>query len=136
MNREMTIRRAFRDDCTPGWGKVTDGGKILHRFYTLELPWKSNSHNISCIPAGIYTVVKIKPTEKRPYFYFWVKDVPGRDGILMHRGNYTRDLRGCLLGGDSHKDLDGDDIVDVTNTTGTLKILTDLMPDSFKLHIR
>jgi hypothetical protein len=80
-------------------------------------------------------VWKMTPNKKRKYQYFWVKDVPGRDGILWHPGNYTRDIQGCFLPGEELTDIDNDGIIDVTNTTATLKILTALMPDKFKLNV-
>lgn len=107
---------------------------ILHKK-TLELPWKNNQRNESCIPEGIYNVIKMAPTVKRPYIYFLVKDVPGRNAILFHPGNYTSDILGCILPGERITDINEDGILDITNTTSTLKMLVDLLPDSFELEI-
>ena len=63
------------------------------------------------------------------------QDVPGRDSILWHPGNYTRQILGCCLPGEELIDMDNDNIIDITNTTATLKILTALMPWKFKLTI-
>ncbi len=122
---------------TIGDGKVIDDEKheTVFEFKTLELPWNENQRRISCIPAGDYLVEKCKPTAKRPYEYFHVLNVPGRDSILWHPGNYTRQILGCFLPGESHVDLDKDGTIDITNTTATLKILTTLMPDKFKLTV-
>lgn len=111
-----------------------EGDKVFE-FHTLELPWKDNAHNVSCIPEGEYLVLKMPPTAKRKYEYFWVQDVPDRSSILWHPGNYTRDILGCCLPGEELKDIDKDGITDITNTTATLKILTALMPQKFKLTI-
>lgn len=135
---EIEINRTYKEKATYGEAKVIDTEKheSAFEFKTLELPWKDNERMISCIPEGVYMVHKMKPTAKRPYEYFHVQNVPGRDSILWHPGNYTRQILGCILPGESHIDLDKDGIVDITNTTATLKILTALMPDKFKLTIK
>ena len=70
---------------------------------TMELPWRNNKREESCIPDGTYrckrryselvsriTRGSIKDT-------FEVMDVPGRSGILIHPGNTTEDTLGCIL---------------------------------------
>lgn len=78
-------------------GKLLDGDKLV--CYTLELPWRENAKNVSCIPTGLYEVI---PHES-PKFgeCFLVNDVPGRSAILFHAGNTTSDTKGCILVGDS-----------------------------------
>lgn len=72
-------------------------------LYTGELPWRQNKSNVSCIPAGIYTVcLRISPKYGTVYE---VRDVKGRSYILFHQGNYSGDLlmgfrtnvQGCIL---------------------------------------
>ena len=71
-----------------------ENGSVLH---TLELPWKNNRRNISCIPLGTYEVIgHVSPKFGKCY---WVKDVPGRSEILFHVGNSPKDSRGCILVG-------------------------------------
>jgi hypothetical protein len=132
----IELQRMYRDTSTTAEGVVynTENEKVFE-FVTLELPWKDNERNISCIPEGEYLVKKMPPTKKRKYQYFWVQEVPGRDSILWHPGNYTRQILGCILPGESLIDMDNDGIIDVTNTASTLKILTALMPHKFKLTI-
>lgn len=77
-------------------------GHLLFSFehcYTLELPWRDNKKNISCIPEGKYKCkLEDHKTKGRVYRLF---DVPNRDGILIHVGNYAgKDSRGCILVGD------------------------------------
>lgn len=71
--------------------------------YTLELPWRDNRRRASCIPAGVYRAVDhVSPRFGRTY---WIRDVPGRDGILIHAGNLAGDREkgrrsdsdGCIL---------------------------------------
>ena len=39
----------------------------------------------------------------RDYLHLLVQDVPDRDWILFHRGNTTKDTRGCILVGQSRE---------------------------------
>jgi hypothetical protein len=135
--KHIEINRTYKSEATYGQAFVWDGetNERVFDFLTLELPWKDNQRRVSCIPEGEYLVMKMPPTTKRPYEFFRVLNVPGRDAILFHPGNYTRQILGCILPGESHKDIDKDGIVDITNTTATLKILTALMPSKFKLII-
>lgn len=63
---------------------------------TLELPWKDNLSNESCIPAGTYTCRKVKSEKHGETFE--IINVPCRMGILFHAGNRVpEDSRGCIL---------------------------------------
>lgn len=68
--------------------------------YTLELPWKSNEHGVSCIPNGLYKLKLIPagvhhvPAAGGPAYL--VLNVPQRDGIMMHIANTIDDLKGCI----------------------------------------
>lgn len=64
-------------------------------YSTLELSWKQNQRNISCIPTGVYPV-KIWESPKFGKC-FLVQNVPDRDGILIHAGNSKDDTQGCIL---------------------------------------
>lgn len=69
---------------------------------TMELPWANNEPNKSCIPKGEYLirrVVKIKHGE-----CFEILDVPGRSDILIHKGNFPTDSRGCVILGEQFED--------------------------------
>ena len=68
---------------------------------TLENPWLDNQRNISCIPEGNYKVRLRLPRESatRDYLHLLVQDVPNRDYILFHRGNFPKDTSGCILVG-------------------------------------
>lgn len=103
-------------------------------LHTLELPWRDNKTSISCIPAGIYWV-ELRWSRKYK-FHFHIKDVQGRELILIHNANYVRQLEGCIAVGDSHTDIDGDGYRDVTNSVDSLKLLLDRMPDRWKLTIK
>lgn len=64
-------------------------------FFTMELPWKDNKSNISCIPAGTYTC-KWHRSPKYGWCY-QVMDVPKRSFILFHSGNLPKHTKGCIL---------------------------------------
>ena len=51
-------------------------------IYTLELPWRENKPNISCIPEGTYECIPYT-SEKFPNVY-QIKNVPNREAILLH----------------------------------------------------
>ncbi|MBU2978995.1 DUF5675 family protein [Alteromonas sp. C1M14] len=76
---------------------------------TLELPWRDNQQNISCIPAGEYPIRLVKtrkPIGGRSNLYL-IDNVPGRSGILFHAGTWAGDkskgfkssVLGCVLTG-------------------------------------
>ena len=66
---------------------------------TMEDAWKDNARNISCIPQGVYKV--IRHTSPKYGNCFMVSNVPNRDYILIHAGNYDTDTEGCILLGES-----------------------------------
>lgn len=72
---------------------------------TLELPWKMNRRNISCIPTGQY---ELFPYES-PRFgnTFSLTNVPNRSNILFHYGNTIQDTSGCILLGERLGTING-----------------------------
>lgn len=80
---------------------------------TLELMWNGNAKNTSCIPTGTYKC-DLYPSSKFGLVYV-VEDVPNRDGILIHQGNFAgaknlghkSDVEGCILLGEKFGVLDG-----------------------------
>lgn len=67
--------------------------------YTLELEWRDNLANVSCIPAGTYEIARnISPKFGET---IEVKNVPNRSNILMHAGNSFKDTKGCILVGNN-----------------------------------
>lgn len=122
------------DKQTIGRMFVLDGeGFSLEDFPSLELPWRDNKVEVSCIPTGTYQVVKhISPKFGK---CFWVKNVPGRSEILIHRGNFYSDILGCILPGIDMSDINNDGHIDVTSSTKAMDKLLDLLPDEFLLTI-
>lgn len=64
-------------------------------FVTLEDRWFDNEKQISCIPAGKYTI-RLHDSPKFGKVY-QVCDVPERSHILIHAGNTHHDTHGCIL---------------------------------------
>lgn len=86
--------------------------------YSLELPWKDNKRNISCIPKGTYKCTLYNSTKFGKVYK--VLDVHGRTGILIHVGNYNSQIKGCILLGNDLKDINKDGQKDVINSRLTL----------------
>ena len=109
MDRTAYIIRQRRSD------HGTEGILISGSFsrYTLELPWRNNHTNISCIPSGTYPA-QIRVSPKYGIIY-WVQDVDGRTYILIHAGNWAGDVAkelrthtyGCILLGTRRGWLNG-----------------------------
>lgn len=106
---------------------------ILYSCKTLELPWNDNKKNNSCIPLGTYKVDKYN--SQKFGLCFKLRNVPGREGILIHAGNYNSQTQGCILVGERFKDIDSDRLTDITNSKKTLNELLDLLPSSFQITI-
>ena len=81
------------------------------RCATLELPWRNNMRDVSCVPIGHYRLV---PMPAKSTFYLEsegvsIHDTPGveRWGIRFDRGNWAHQLLGCVLVGRSLGFLNG-----------------------------
>ena len=109
--------------------------------YTLELPWRNNQSNISCIPAGEYaTKLRVSPKFGQTY---WVTKVENRAFILIHSGNWAGDVKkgfkthvnGCILLGKQRGLLAGQ--LAVLNSRITVKAFMEKMlyqPFNLKIY--
>jgi hypothetical protein len=96
---KFQIVRGAREPEKPTVGRLLMGSQSV---FTLELPWRDNQPNLSCVPEGTYRTVlafsnrygKIMPR---------LLNIPGRDGILIHPGNTPHDTLGCILVGTSQR---------------------------------
>lgn len=102
-------RQASSDTGTPGVLIFPDGSQL----HTLELPWRNNIRQKSCIPEGSYRCqITQSPRFGRIYT---VTGVEGRGNILIHSGNYAGDVdkgykshvQGCILLGKYFGTMDG-----------------------------
>jgi len=121
----------------------TEGLLVVGDFEckTLELPWRDNQPQISCIPAGTYDV-EIRLSNKYGRIY-WVRKVPNRTYILIHSGNYAGDeskgfkthVMGCILLGKTMGFLGGQRAV--LNSRITVRaFMEELNYEPFQLRIQ
>lgn len=134
---KCVISRSYGTLETQGAFIIFEGINIVYQCVTIELPWLNNKRGISCIPEGIYNVEKYDSATKGECF--WVKDVPDRTSILIHKGNYGTgkkvDTLGCILPGSKFSDINWDGALDVIESTVTLKKLLEILPEKFQLNI-
>lgn len=105
------MKRVYLKDRTLGSIYMPDETLICK---TLELPWLENKRKISCIMEGKYLVTYSDPVQGddpntpedesggrqyRPYAHYIVHNVPGRSGILIHRGRTPAWSLGCITVG-------------------------------------
>lgn len=136
--------RRYYETQTEGELEIFDEetGELEFICKTLELPYRDNERNVSCIPEGFYDVV---PRQSPKYGnHLHITGVPNRSLILIHHGNYVGspnpktglpDIRGCVLVGKDHIDITGDGIKEVTASKNTMKELMKVAPDGFVLEV-
>jgi len=121
------------------FGALLVDGKFF--CYVGELPWRDNTRNLSCIPAGTY---RCELTES-PRFgtVYEVKKVPGRNHILFHAGNFVGDRTagllaesdGCLLPGSAQGEMGSQQAV--WNSRFTLQsFMEEMAGEPFDLTIK
>ena len=95
---KVTLQRGPSTD-QGTFGVMTFGAEVVH---TLELPWRNNAPQKSCIPTGVYKCAIVKsPKFGRVY---GVQNVPNRSNVLIHSANFAGDvgkgwttqLHGCI----------------------------------------
>ena len=125
LNREIESNRGVL-----GVLRTADGEQVCK---TLELPWKKNKRNVSCIPWGTYRVTDY--TSSKYSSAFVVLNVPGRSGILIHAGNFISDIEGCILVGEEWEFMGRPRQLAVSYSKNTLNKLLFAYPSGFKLEI-
>lgn len=128
---KLILERVYLTDRT--LGSLFRNGETIAKV--LELPWKENKRAISCIPEGTYRVIKQPPKETRPYSYFRIPEVPGRSGILIHRGTEPKNSKGCLLVGSRFRNINTS-TPGLEESTNKLTWMVTNLPDEFMLEIR
>jgi hypothetical protein len=88
---ELELVRTYFPNGTNG--ELIDGGELI--CPTIELPWRDNQQNVSCIPEGRYELAK-----RFHEHYGWhihVLNVPEREWILIHPAtDAIIQLKGCI----------------------------------------
>lgn len=123
VNRIFQNRNKTLSQCV-----VADGHKFVLNFKAIELPWRDNQRFISCIPPGDYPAKAIKRASRPNEYGIWLPDVPSRSGIMIHVGNFVRQLNGCIAPGTKFIDIDRDGIIDVTNSRYVMEQLQRHIP--------
>ena len=88
---ELELIRTYHPEGTNG--KIQYQNRLM--MYSIELPWKDNLAQVSCIPEGRYELVKRwSPKFNR---HLQVMNVSQRENILIHPANdATHELKGCI----------------------------------------
>ena len=115
-----------------------DGVKVCD---VLEPPWEDNATDISCIPEGVYDLVKgTHASYKGPlgkllkYDCYTVANVPNRTDIDVHIGNFPKDTKGCVLVG-VYDPLKGAVLQDSSATFKELMARLNTITDPLKLKV-
>ena len=110
-----------------------ENGNVFFSGVSLELAWKENRKEVSCIPAGTYKIAKRYSITHKNHFH--VLDVPNREMILIHPANYVKQLLGCIATGTKHADIDMDGWLDVINSRIALNRILPELDDQSELII-
>ena len=88
---ELELVRTYYPDGTNGY--FIHEGRLM--MYSIELPWKDNLAQVSCIPEGRYQLIKRFNHQFR--WHLQVMNVLQRTGILIHPANDAlQELKGCI----------------------------------------
>ena len=88
---ELELIRTYFPNGTNG--EISFEGKRV--CFSIELPWKNNHHQTSCIPEGRYELKKRYSPKHGQHLQ--VTNVPGRNFILIHPANDAlKELEGCI----------------------------------------
>lgn len=131
----LLIRDDKSDKQTKGRLFVLDErGAVAYSCFTLELPWRDNRQNVSCIPLGRY---KVKKRISHKYGeHLHILGVPGRSWILIHEANFVTQLRGCVAVGKSKADINGDGLRDLVESVRAKKELLRHLPNETEIEIK
>lgn len=124
----VLVRGCFTATATYGMLSVSGGGPLC---VTVERDRDNNRKSTperggACIPAGTYALKRVDSPSQGNVFQ--VMDVPGRDHILIHPANWSKQLRGCIAPGDAFEMLDGEDGVAASKRAmaEVMKVLADV----------
>lgn len=136
MENTAFLRRFIKTDFyTIGRFQIyNSSAKLIFEAITLELPYRKNEKNISCIPTGYYEVIK-RVSEKYGEC-FQLQNVANRAGILIHTGNFYRDTKGCILLGSSVEFMNDYTKTHLLQSQQAMKKLNSLKLQNFTLKIQ
>jgi hypothetical protein len=135
---ERIILERFETSDQGTFGKIRIENETI---YTLELPWRDNSNDLSCIPAGVYQChFTMSPRFHRRMYL--VDGVNKRTGIRIHSANLAGDrtlglkaqLNGCIALGLAFGKMDGQKCI-VLSKPAVRKFESIMDQNSFVLEI-
>jgi hypothetical protein len=88
---EIVLSRTYFPDGTNG--KLEYEGRFV--CHTIELPWRGNAKEVSCIPEGKYSLRRRYSSKFQ--WHIEVMEVENRNSILFHPANNAqKELKGCI----------------------------------------
>lgn len=133
------LKRDYGKQQTTGEIQCYSGSELILTLKTLELPWKDNQNNISCIPEGDYWLQPRVSEKYGEHLHILNPDgseILPRRLCLIHPANFVRQLRGCIAVGKTKADIDGDGLADVASSRIAMKEMLKLLPNGGYLSIR
>lgn len=94
--RQVTITRTETGPNGTFGNLATDSG---FQCYFVECPWADNKVGESCIfpKPGDEAKYECEIVDSPKYGkVYGIKEVPGRDNVLLHAANWSRQLKGCV----------------------------------------
>lgn len=82
---------------------LDDSGVFCH---SMELPWKNNEPDISCLPLGDYVCIVTHSPAFNKELYLIIEPFEHRAGFRIHAANRLRELRGCVAFGENFTEVD------------------------------
>lgn len=93
---------------------------LVYNKHVLERGWRNNQRNISCIPAGTYTI-KLEWSPKFQRDLWEIYGVQNRSECKIHAANFWPELNGCLAPGESRFNIGRDAEQDMINSGNALE---------------
>ncbi len=137
MDRITLVRQETGDQGT--FGQMQIGDETL---YTLELPWRDNVNNFSCIPVGIYQC-RLTMSARFKHVLYLVDPVAGRFAIRIHAANLAGDVKkgfksqlaGCIALGMARGTIQGQKAI-LVSKTAVRKLESFVNRQSFILEVK
>ncbi|MHC6528831.1 MULTISPECIES: DUF5675 family protein [unclassified Vibrio] len=121
------------------FGELYDGSEVV--CVTVEPDWQNNEKNVSCVPAGVYSVTRHSSPRFGDCFAISNKNlgvtVSGpslRSNCLFHAANYPNELEGCIAPGLTF--MPGSSRWGVSSSRKALDKLKERYPEGFVMEIQ